>query len=508
MSEIVVVGGGPAGVTAALRARELGAEVTLVERKRLGGTCTNDGCVPTRALARAARLVRDAEQFVAYGLVGRAPEVDFRGVLASVSGIVEGVHEKKRLLERLDAAGVRVMDGAGPVAFTSPNTLSVAGTGDVLGGERFILCAGGHARRLGFPGSEHALVHSDVWDMEELPASVVIVGAAATGCQLASVFAAFGSRVRLLDLAPRILPGEDEVVSRVVARSFERRGIEIETGIEGLDGIERLPGSEGLRLAYRGSDGEPVERGVEAVMLSVGWPGNVDLLGLAEAGVETERGYVVVDDSLRTSAPHIFAAGDITGRVMLVQSATQEGVLAAERAVQGSERFQRHEIVPHGGFTDPEYGSVGLTERTAREGYDCAVASVPYADLDRAVIDGHLEGFCKLIVDRATRRVLGAHIVGEQAVEVVQLAATAMRGGMTVEQLADIELAYPTFTAIVGLAARRIVREMDGANDHGPSDVSRRFEAAEWELGEDHDGAAGLIQDAPGGRPDPDGVRR
>src|SRR3712207_4466852 len=147
--------------------------------------------------------------------------------------------------------------------------------------------------------------------------------------------------------------------------------------------------------------------------------------------------------------------------MMLVQSATHEAEIAAENAVLDADRTLCHAIVPHGGFTDPEYGSVGLTEEEARRGQECAVAVAPYADLDRGIIDGRPGGSCKLIVSRATRRILGAHIVGEQALEIVQIAATAMRAGMCVEQLADLELAYPTFTAMVGLAARRIARDLD-----------------------------------------------
>ena len=495
MSELVIIGGGPAGVTAALRARELGAEVVLIEREKLGGTCTNDGCVPTWALAKAARLVRDAEQFADYGLRGLAPRVDFSRVLLSARRVVEEVHDKKRLRDRLEAAGVEVLDGAGDVRFADPHTVRLendgpGGTEVEIRGDRFVVCVGGHARRLGFPGSEYALTHSDVWDMESLPESVAIIGAAATGCQLASIFAAFGCRVRLLELAPRILPGEDEDVSRVVGESFKRRGIQIETGIGGVNEIEKVSeGSEDLLLSYDTPDGER-EAGVDTVMLSVGWPGNVDALGLEAAGVATDKGHIVVDDTLQTSVPHIFAAGDITGRVMLVQSATYEGSLAAEQAVLGPESAQSHEIVPHGGFTDPEYASVGLTEEAARAEHDCVVSSVPYADLDRGVIDGHQEGFCKLIVDRTSRRILGAHIVGEQAVEVVQLVATAMRGEMPVEELADIELAYPTFTAIVGLVARRAARGLGVTIGYRGWSLQSQLGVAEWELGKDHDETA------------------
>jgi pyruvate/2-oxoglutarate dehydrogenase complex dihydrolipoamide dehydrogenase (E3) component len=478
--EVVVIGGGPAGVTAALRARELGAEVALVERGNMGGTCTNDGCVPTRALARAARMVRDAEQFADYGLDGAPPAVDFARLLNRTQRIVYEVQEKKQLRKQLETAGASVLDRIGEARFIDEHTLTL-GDGSRVSGEKFVVCAGGHARRMDFPGAEHALTHSDVWTMKSLPSSVVVVGAAATGCQLASVFAAFGSRVHLLEVAPRILGGEDRVVSEGVAEAFSRRGMEIITGIGGVDRIDREGGH--LRLSYT-HNGETCVLDADAVVLAVGWSGNVEVLNLAAAGVETRRGYVAVDDCLRTSAPHIFAAGDLTGRMMLVQSANYEGSLAAENAVLGEDRAYRHAIVPHGGFTDPEYGSVGLTERQARDEYgdeDCAVAVVPYTDLDRGVIDGRPDGSCKLVVSRSSRRVLGAHIVGEQAVEVVQLGATAMGAGMRIEQLANLELAYPTFTAIIGLAARQLVRQLDLIPTAPSWRTPQRPIATEWE---------------------------
>jgi pyruvate/2-oxoglutarate dehydrogenase complex dihydrolipoamide dehydrogenase (E3) component len=191
----------------------------------------------------------------------------------------------------------------------------------------------------------------------------------------------------------------------------------------------------------------------------VGWPGNVDGLGLDAAGVETEGPYIRVDDRLCTTAGHIYAAGDINGKMMLVQTASYQARLAVENALADQERSVQNVLLPHGGFTDPEYGGVGLTEAQAREQYDVAVAVVPYSDLDRGVIDGHTDGFCKLVVDRQTQRVLGAHVVGEQALEVVQMVATGMSSQLTVEELMALELAYPTFASIIGLAARQLVRE-------------------------------------------------
>ena len=280
MFEVVVVGGGPAGVTAALHARELGAEVALVERANMGGTCTNDGCVPTRVLTKAARLVRDAEQFDQYGLEGEAPKVDFLRLLERAQDVVYAAHEKKQLLGQLEAADVRVFDRAGDARFLDSHTL-VLGDGRSVQGEKFILCVGGHARRIPLPGSEHALTHSDVWTMKGLPRSVAVVGGAATGCQLASVFASFGSRVRLLEVAPRILAAEDEDVSEGMAETLGRRGIEIVTGIGGVERIEKENGH--LRLFYA-ENGEARTLDAETIVLAVGWPGNVEGLNLEAAG--------------------------------------------------------------------------------------------------------------------------------------------------------------------------------------------------------------------------------
>ncbi len=458
--DLIILGGGPAGVTAALRASELGTgtRIALLERNRMGGTCTNDGCVPTRALAKAARLMRDADQFASYGLIGAPPTVDLPALLARTQQIVYTIQEKKQLIQHLQASGVDVFTETGDARFVDAHTLETS-HGMRFQAEKFILCAGGHARRLPFPGAEYALTHSDVWALKSLPRSVAIIGAAATGCQLASIFRDFGVEVWLLELAPRILPTEDLHVSQAVTAAFVRKGIHVVTGFAGVDRIEKGPG--GLRVGTPPGSGDPVPP-VDAVILAVGWPGNVEGLNLPAAGITlgsgSTRGFIPVNDYLQTSAPHIFAAGDITGRMMLVQSAGHEARIAAENAVLGVRQTYGHYIVPHGGFTDPEYGSVGLTEAQT---VNAVTAVVPFAEIDRAVIDGHTDGFCKLIVDRDSRQILGAHVVGEQAVEIVQLVAASMAAGSRIEQLAAVELAYPTYTAIVGLAARRIVYELN-----------------------------------------------
>jgi pyruvate/2-oxoglutarate dehydrogenase complex dihydrolipoamide dehydrogenase (E3) component len=478
MFDLIVIGGGPAGVTAALRARELGASTLLIERGPLGGTCTNDGCVPTRVLARAARLMRDSRQFAEYGLEAPPPTVDFRQLLARTQQLVYAVHEKKQLISHLQSVGVKVVHDAGPAQFIDAHTVQLE-DGRTFSAHKFVLCAGGHARRLDIPGGEWLLTHSDVWTLEALPDSVAIIGGGATGCQLATIFHTLGAQVRLLDIAPRLLLSEDALVAERVETEFSRQGITVQTGIGGIQAVERRADGR-FDLVYT-DDGEQQRTPATAIIQSVGWPSNAGALRLAEAGVELRGPYVLVNDRLQTTAAHIYAAGDMTGRMMLVQSASHQARVAVENALLDAGRIDENRLVPHGGFTDPEYGGVGPTEAQARAQGDVAVAIVPYSDMDRAVIDGRPVGFCKLIVDRTNRRIVGAHVVGEQAVEIVNMVAAAMMGEARVEQLAELEFAYPTFAAILGLAARQLARELS-AVPLGPEwRALSQLRIAEWE---------------------------
>lgn len=480
MYDMVVIGGGPAGVTAALRSRELGYEVALVERNRmLGGTCTNDGCVPTRVLAKAARLMRDSEQFSKYGLhLEKSPQVDFAAMMQRTKAVVAEVHEKKQLAAHLEDIGIALLDSAGDTHFIDEHTLQTDNQGQIQG-KHFMLCVGGHARHLPFPGAEYALTSSTVWELTQAPQSVAVIGGGATGCQFASVFEDFGARVTILDIAPRILITEDDDVSTEITQQFQRRGIQVKTGIQGVERIDKDDSQ--LTVVYTDSAGSRQHLHVDEVVASVGWPGNSDHLRLENAGVETQRSYVVVDDYLRTSAPHIYAAGDITGRSMLVQSAGYQARIAVENALLPYTQPSRERLVPHGGFTDPEYGGVGLTESQARQHHDVVTATVPYSALDRAVIDDRKVGFCKLVADRRNDRVLGAHVVGEHAVEIVSMVSAGMAGGLHIQELADLELAYPTFVAIVGLAARQIAREVGVIQVIPEWRELKETHGAEWE---------------------------
>jgi pyruvate/2-oxoglutarate dehydrogenase complex dihydrolipoamide dehydrogenase (E3) component len=286
-----------------------------------------------------------------------------------------------------------------------------------------------------------------------------VIGAGATGAQVASVFAELGSRVTLFEAGPRILPTEDEDVSRTMAAAFRASGIDVREGFGRIRGFEKAPA--GVRMVFEKDDA--VDR-VESTLavVAIGWLADTAGLNLAAAGVATtDRGYVRVDEHLRTTAPHVFAAGDITGRLMLVPHAVQDGYLAATNAVQDRGATLSPPSSPIGSFTDPEYAQVGPTEAQARRDFDVVVATAPFALAARPIIDGRPDGFCKLIVDRGTHHILGCHVVGERAVEIAQVGAVAIAAGMPVEQFVRIPLSFPTYTNVLGRAAADAARQLD-----------------------------------------------
>ncbi len=286
-----------------------------------------------------------------------------------------------------------------------------------------------------------------------------MIGAGATGVQVASIFNALGSRVQLVEVAPRILMSEDEDVSTAVSAALAASGVRIVENAGTIDRFERS--HSGVRLIHTANGAADSVEATIAVV-AVGWVAATVGLNLDRAGVRTDRrGYVEVDSHLRTTAPHIFAAGDVTGRAMVVHEATREGALAASNAVFGTATPLPTIASPIGSFTDPEYASVGLAEAAAREGHEVVVATVRFDSLPRPIIDGRPTGFCKLVVDRRLHSILGCHIVGERAVELAQLAATAMAAKMPVEQLALVPYSFPTYANALGRAAIAAAIELD-----------------------------------------------
>jgi pyruvate/2-oxoglutarate dehydrogenase complex dihydrolipoamide dehydrogenase (E3) component len=450
MTDVIVIGGGPAGMLAALSAADLGARSVLVTRGAFGGMAANDGPIPVRALSQAARLIRDARQLGQYGIAVSEPVLDYRRLLARVREVVHDVDAHIAARERIDALGVTIHEHAGSVRFADPHTV-VTTAGLRLQAEKIIICTGGVSRRLPVPGFEFTSTHSDAWRLTAVPPSMLVIGGGDTGLQVASIFNAFGSQVQILETAPRILLHADDDVAAAVAAAFGASGIVVRENFGAIESFERT--AAGVRMNFsKGGHRGSAEAALAVV--AVGWAPDTPSMGLATAGVElNQRGFVEVDEYLRTSAPHIFAAGDVTGRLMLVPEAIQDGFLAATNAVRGPTMPIRDRVSPSGSFTDPEFGQVGLTETKARQTRNIVTAVARFDSTTRTIIDDRKFGFCKLIADADTSRILGCHVVGERAVDIVQTAAIAIAGGMRVDDLAAVPLSFPTYEGILFNAA-------------------------------------------------------
>jgi pyruvate/2-oxoglutarate dehydrogenase complex dihydrolipoamide dehydrogenase (E3) component len=459
MLDVIVIGAGPAGVMAALRAGDLGAKTALITRDHFGGMAANDGPVPVRTLAHAARLIRDARQLGRYGIEVSEPVLNYEKLLERVREVTTDVRAHSAFRKNLFDAEVAVYEQSGTVRFVDPHTITTT-TGLQLEGKRIIVCTGGASRKLDVPGFELTATHSDAWKLNSVPPSMLVIGAGATGAQVASIFNAFGSTVQLFQAGPRILPQEDEDVSTAVAAAFRKSGIRITEDFGTIESFEKSPA--GVRMVFS-RDGTRHDAEATLAVMAVGWTANTVGLDLPNAGIEIDnRGFIRVDKFLKTSAPHIFAAGDVTGRLMLAPQAIHDGFIAATNAVRGaSMETPDQSAAPIGSFTDPEYAQVGLTEAKARELHDVVVASICFDSTTRTIIDGRRDGFCKLIADRTTRRVLGCHVVGERAVEITQVAAVAMAAGMRVDELAQVPLSFPTYTGVLGRVAGAATRQLN-----------------------------------------------
>jgi pyruvate/2-oxoglutarate dehydrogenase complex dihydrolipoamide dehydrogenase (E3) component len=452
---LLVVGGGSAGMAAALQARELGAEVALLEADEVGGTTLNRGPAPVRTLARSARLARDWSSWRGFGLRGPAPVPDLPAILAKSAEVARYARDAKQLAAQLRDYGILLAEHTGPVAFTGPHTLRDC-QGRTWTGDSVIVAVGGYAAPLPVPGAELAFTYNDIPALTGLPAAAAVVGGADTGCQIASILSDFGVKVTIFEAGETLIASADPAVSAGLTHAFRAQGIAVLTETR-VSELER----RGSRVAVQfTSAGAQESASFDAVFTAIGWPANVAALALDKAGVETGQSAIPVDAYLRTNVPHIYAAGDVNGHAKLVQFARAEGRIAATNAVTGPQHAASYRVVPSGSFTDPEYGQVGMSEPEAARDHDIVTATADYHHLLRPIADGHPEGFCKLIADRSDHTILGGHVLGEYSAEIIQVIATAMTANLTIEQVAAIPFAFPTFTEAVGMASQMICRDL------------------------------------------------
>jgi dihydrolipoamide dehydrogenase len=458
--DLVVVGAGTGGYVAAIRAAQLGLRVAVVEKqKALGGTCLIWGCIPTKALLEHAHALKIAQHASDWGLtMSGGVGLDMARVHARKDKVVTGL-----------TRGIEFLFKKNKIAWIK-GTARLGGQGrvDVVDGEvqelaaREIIVATGSAPR-SVPGIEidrrRIITSDEAIALAEVPHSLVVVGSGAVGVEFASIFRRFGSEVTLVELLPRIVPLEDEAISADLEKSFRKQGIAVLTNSRVS---AARAASDGVDVEIASGGGASEKKRVDCVLVATGRGPVTAGLGAEEIGLRLDRGYIVVDELFRTSVPHVSAIGDVItfgrpGHPQLAHVSSAEGVVAAERIAGREVRPINYDHVPSCTYCDPEIGSVGLTEKDAAErGYDVRIGTFPMGVLARAKIAGETDGFVKIVAERRYDEVLGIHMIGSRATELVAEATLALRTECTVEELVRTIHAHPTIAEGIGEAAHAV----------------------------------------------------
>ena len=437
--DVAVVGTGPGGYVAAIRCAQLGLTVATVEDDRPGGVCLNWGCIPTKALLRNAEVVT---------LLGRAAEFGIR-LSGFEANYAEAVQRSRKVADRM-AKGVEFLFRKNKITLfpgrgtlTAKNVVEVKGAtaAETIEARALILATGSEPKSLpGVAIDEKTVISSNgAVRNERAPKSIAIIGAGAVGVEFADVFAAYGVQVTLVEALPRIVPVEDEEVSKELTRAFTRRGIAIKTGVK-VAAVK--PGGAGVVVDL---EGEKLE--VEQVLMAVGRTARIAGLGLEGIGVQLERGFVKVSPHMETSVKGLYAIGDMAGAPLLAHKAMAEGVVAAEAIAGKSPRPVDYGNVPSCTYCRPQIASIGVTEARAREnGREVAVGKFPFTASGKAVALGETEGFVKVIADKATGELLGVHIVGAEATEIIHEFAVGRTLEATLEEIIHTIHAHPTLS--------------------------------------------------------------
>jgi dihydrolipoamide dehydrogenase len=454
--DVVVIGSGPGGHSAALRAAQLGLKVALIERdKEFGGTCLLHGCIPTKALLHCANL---------YQQIGSCGELGIRCKLEGID-LVDLQRYKKMVIKRLSLGlnhlfkrnGVRTICGVGRVK--SPGIVEVSTQQEVseICAKDIVIATGASQRTL--PGlkidGKGIITYMEALELSEVPGSILIVGAGSVGIEFASIFHSFGSKVTLVEVLPSILPMEDREISAELAKILSRRGMAIWTASQ-VDSVRDVGGRYEVTISSR--DGIRTLGPIEKILVAVGRRPNSQGIGLEDAGVRFQGEYVQVDSSCQTSQPGIHAIGDVTPSPQLAYVASAQGVMVAERIRGLPARRIDYRNIPVCTHCNPEVAHVGLTEEGAKEfGYKLKVGRFPFHVSGKACADGRREGFIKVISQEGSGEILGVHILGPSASELIAQGVVAMRCKMKVDELAYLIQAHPTLAEGVVEAAREIV---------------------------------------------------
>ena len=465
--DLVVLGAGTGGYAAAFRAAQLGMKVALVDEGMIGGTCLHRGCIPTKALLESAEAVhRVRERGTELGLTGHeAVGFDYGQIAARRDAIVKRMWSGVRSLvvkNKVEwVAGRGRLDGAGRVRVTLHGEDGTPGAGGerTLQAADVILATGSRVKSL--PGIEpdgaRVLTSDDVLRLDWLPASIAIIGAGAVGCEFASFYADLGTAVTLLEYLPAIVPLEDREVSKELERAFRRRGIEVVTNAR-VAADTLVVDHAGIRVTVGVEGGTPREVAAEVLLVATGRAANVEDIGLETTRVAVERGVIKVDGHMRTDEPRVWAIGDVVGGLWLAHTAAHEG-LTAVHAIHGDPDLHPmdYDAQPRATYCRPEIASVGLTEQECeRRGVAIRTGRVPFQAIAKAIIHGEYQGFAKVIAEAGSGRLLGLHIIGPHATDLIAEASLATLLEATAEEIGATTHPHPTLAEVVGEAAMAV----------------------------------------------------
>jgi len=456
--DIAIIGAGPGGYVAAIRASQLGGRVVVIEKDELGGTCLNRGCTPTKALLASARLLNSVKKGAEFGINLGEVRVDYSIINKRKERIVKQL--VSGIAQVFKSHGIEVIKGKGKLTERIGDRLieieveKEDGSVEIVAAKKLIVATGSIPAQI--PGiliDEKNVITSDqALKLENIPSSLLIVGGGVIGVEFASIFNSFGSKVTIVELLPRIIPTEDQEISDELRKFLVKSGIEINTGVK----VREVKPNNGKMKTLIDTPRGLEEKVAEKVLIATGRKPYVEGFGLEKSGIELEKGRILVNERMETNLPGVFAIGDVVGGVLLAHVASAEGIVASENAMGNQSKID-YRVIPNCIYSMPEVASVGLTEEKAKEmGYEVDVGRFPFLANARATIMGERVGLVKIVADRRSDEILGVHIVGPEATELIGEACMAIKSRVTTKNLERITHGHPTLSEAIFEAAHDV----------------------------------------------------